>query len=421
MQESLSVQTHRRNVLFLSLTEVFWGVALGLIHTQAIVTAFLDDLKASGFFVGLVNMCYFVPFALSQVVGGYLMERAKRRKKYVLILHFLAPIPWVAIFVATLLLVDPPRGLVAGRLAVLFATLPYGLLMGILVPVYFAFISAVVLESRRGHAMGTMFAAQCICGALTVFYVGRLTARCDFPTNYALLFAAASAIVTLGNFFLFLTKEPQSRKQPVLRPLKNYLADLIAVVRHNSILRRYILARYFLVANGVLVFFFVKEAKTAFGLEGTDWARLFAFFFLIGQATGNQIFGRIADKVGYVEVALGGAVVAICGGLLAVFGRTPSAFLVAQIAAGVYVASDWLSHMNIAISFAEPNRRAHYIGITNVLVAPVYGVAMLLAGYILDKFHLQGLLLTLAPFLVPGALILLLSVRPYLKKNTVSR
>lgn len=405
----------------MSLTEVFWGVALGLIHTQAIVTAFLDDLGASGFFIGLVNMCYFVPFALSQVVGGYLIERARRRKKYVLTLHFLAPIPWIAIFVATLLLVHPPRGLFAGRLSVLFATLPYALLMGILVPIYFAFISAVVLESRRGHAMGTMFAAQCVCGALTVFYVGRLTARWGFPTNYAMLFAAASAIVTLGNFFLFGTKEPQPRKQPVLRPLKDYLADLVAVVRRNSVLRRYIIARYFLVANGVLVFFFVKEAKTVFGLEGTEWARLFAFFFLIGQATGNQIFGRIADKVGYVEVALGGAFVALAGGILAVLWRTPAAFLVAQIAAGAYVASDWLSHMNIAISFAEPDRRAHYIGITNVLVAPVYGGAMLLGGYILDKLHLQGLLLTLGPFVLPGAAILFLSVRPHLKKGAVSR
>jgi len=403
-------------VLFLSLTEVFWGVGLGLIHSQAVLTAFLDDLGASAFFIGLVNMAYFVLFALSQVLGGYVIERTRRRKGYVVGLHFLAPLPWLAVFLSIMLLVRPPEGLAAGRLSILFFTFPYALLMGTLVPIYFAYISAVVKESQRGHAMGTMFAAQCVCGALTVYYVGKLTARCGFPLNYALLFAAAAGVVFVGNFFLFGTKEPVPRSQILRRPFRAYLADLASTFRRSRFLHHYILARYFLVANGVIVYFFVKEAKASFGLEGTEWARLFAFFFLLGQAMGNQIFGRIADRVGYVEVAAGGVVVGLAGGIWAVVG--PTAFLIAQVAAGAYVASDWLSHMNIAISFAPPGRRAHYIGITNILVAPVYGGAMLLGGLIMDHYHLMGLILLLGPILVPGLVLMFVKVRPHLKQAT---
>ena len=70
MDESrISPSIHRRNVVFLSLIEVFWGVGLGLVHTQAVVPAFLDELGASATFIAAASVCWTVAFSLSQVLS----------------------------------------------------------------------------------------------------------------------------------------------------------------------------------------------------------------------------------------------------------------------------------------------------------------------------------------------------------------
>ncbi len=403
MDESrISPSIHRRNVVFLSLIEVFWGVGLGLVHTQAVVPAFLDELGASATFIAAASVCWTVAFSLSQVFSGYFSERLARRKPVVIILHFLSPISWLAIFFVNRFFVTASAGHALGRWTVLVAMIPYGLLVGTLVPLYSAYISAIVKEEKRAHTFGTVFAVQNICGAVTIYFLAHLMTGRAFPANYATLYLLGVVMITAGNFALLPTREVVRPFKVVRRSLGEYLKGLCSLLKEKRHLRRYLFARVFLVANLALLFFFVKNAKVRFGLRGTDWARLFVVFLLMGQAVGNQVFGRLADKFGYRTAAVVGNTFAAGAAFVAALAPDVRAFLIAQAMVGFFLAADWISHLNLLIGYAPVERRAHYIGLVNICVAPVLAVEMFVVGALFDAYNS---LLVPACIFVPVAMV----------------
>jgi len=410
VESDAGLKLHRRNVSFLSLVELFWGVGLALIHMQGVVTAFLDDLGATASFIGLLTAVTMFGVHIAQFFSGYIAERLKKRKPSIILLHFISPLPWLAVFLINYYLVTSDTGHRMGRNALLLAFIPYSLLIGALIPLYFAFISSLVKEERRARAFGTIFSSQCIAGAVGIYFVGALTSRWGFPQNYAILFLLAFLFVASGNFFLFGTKERTVEVRPLRRSMKDYFLAQVRIPLRNIPFRRYIFARIPLCAALILFAFLVKYAKERFGVQGTDWARLFAFYLLIGQALGNQIFGRMADRLGYKTTAVVGNLLAAGTIILALFSPTPQVFFVAQFLAGVSLASVWVTHMNIVIAFAPPKQRTHYIGFMAAVSAVSLSAGAILAGWFMDAYGFGALVTVGVTVLGIGILFLALLV-----------
>ncbi|MCX7702696.1 MAG: MFS transporter [Planctomycetota bacterium] len=392
MEEEVTSAQHKRNLFFFTMVEMFWGIGLGFVHTQAIAPAFLDDLGATAAFIGLVAAVFAGGSLTAQFFSGFIAERLKRRKPIVLLLHFLLPLTWLFVFSSIYYFVTLDTNYHIGRYSLLISATIYSLLLGTLLPIYFAFVSALVKKEHRAEAFGLIFAAQCIAGALTIYFVGGITKQWQFPQNYAMLYLFASLVIIGGNLFLLGTREKiQIKEISLKRNLKQYLKSQIRLLFVNKPFQKYIYARLFLCVNQVILSFLVKFAKEKFEIGGTEWARLFAFYFLLGQAAGNLLFGKIADKLGYKSAAVVGSFLVAPTLIVALYSPTPQTFMLSQILAGMSVASMWVTHMNITIAYAPTNERAHYIGLSAVLSAIPTGIGSIAAGWVMDALGFEVL------------------------------
>jgi MFS family permease len=402
---------HKKNVLLLSAVEMFWGVGLGFVHIQTVAPAFLDDLKATASFIGLVAAASAGSMLMAQFLSGFVAEKFKKKKVTIIILHFLAPITWLFVFVTNYYFVNFASTYHIGKMSLLISMVVYSLIMGAIVPLYFAFISGLVQENRRAGAFGTIFAAQCLAGAVAVYFVGGLTKEWEFPQNYAMLYLFAFLLATVGNLFLFGTQEKVDEKAPIKRGLGDYLKSQVSIPLKDKPFRKYIYARLLLCANLVILTFMVKYAKERFFVGGTEWARLFAFYFLLGQALGNQVFGRIADKWSYKAATVIGSVLTVPAVLMALHAQTVQFFMLAQVLAGASYASIWVTHMNIIVAFAPPNERTHYIGLTAVISSIPMIIGSAVAGWVMDVWGFPVLSTAVIAINAAGTLLLWFGTR----------
>ncbi len=407
---------HRRNVLFLSIVEIFWGVGLSFSHARAVLPAYLADLGATNLMLGVLSAIWVLGSSVPQAFSAYFTEHLPTKKRAVMLIHFLPPLAWLALFVYNYYFVPGPGSYAAAMIFFLPVMAFYACSLGLLLPVYLSFLSRVVSEDRRGRAFGTIFSAQCIFGAWAVCCVGFLLAGRVFPKNYAFLFLLTFLAVCVGNLFFAPIKE---RRDVLARPRKRagaYFRSFVVTFLRNHKLRRYVLVRLLIALNMVLVFFYVKHAKNV--LPGLDAAqvRYFVVFLLIGQSSGNLVFGRLGDRVGFRAIAAAGAALMLCATGAAVALQTLAGFYLAMTAAGFYLAADWISHLNIVLRLSGEGEQTRNLGVVGLATSLPLALASLLVGLLMDRLSFAAVAIPASGLAGIGAILLLLMKMPGKKK-----
>ena len=374
----------KRNVLFLCIVEIFWGMGLAFSHARIVLPAYLDDLGATNLFVGILTAIWTFGSSVPQAFSAYFTEHLSRQKRAIIILHFLPPLAWLALFLYNIFFVTGPASYGSAKLFFLPIMLFYACSLGLLMPVYVNFLSKVIEEKKRGRAFGTIFSAQCVFGALAICCIGFLVAGKPFPHNYAFLFLLTFCAICIGNLFFLPVRERSDEPAVGRRGPVEYFRTFLRLFYQERKLRKYVLIRLLTALNLLLIFFLVKHAKDSVSYLGAQPVIRFVIFLLVGQAFGNLVFGRLGDRLGFRAISVVGALLMLVSVTLFSVSHSVIIFYFAMAIAGMFLASDWIAHLNIILLLSEEKSHTRHLGFVGIATSLPLALVSLLLGYMID-------------------------------------
>jgi MFS family permease len=309
----------------------------------------------------------------------------------------------VAFFVA-----EPWPGAALGVLFVLLLVLAST--GGALMPAWMDIVGRTIPTTLRGRFFGAANALASTGGLLGSVLTAWLLAAHSPPRSYGLCFLAGSVFMACSYASLAMVREPAGDVAPAGGGLGDYLRRMPALLRRDTNLSWFIVARGIGIVGTMANGFYTVHALRTFA--AADWqVGVLTTCFLAGQLAGNAALGWLADRAGHrLVLALGlGALAA--GNLAALAAGSAEALGAVLALSGLYQASAHISARTILLELAPPAERPTYIGLSNTALAPVSFLAPLAAGLMVDRLGFRAVFGLAALLAALGALVLVARVR----------
>lgn len=408
MYQPLGRAVERRNFRLGVLNGLFVLIADTFIDPTLVLVTFVNQLTANSILIGLVAPLRDAAWFLPQLgMSGWLQSRPRRLDVY-------AWSVWGRVVVlgslvaAVAFLRDPNALLVA--FFVLFTL--YAVISGISGLPFLEVVGKTVPPNRRA----TFFAWRLFLGG--VFSLGAAVAvrwllgekGLTFPIPFAILFAAAFVMYTIGWLAFIWVKEPPAPDVKARVGTRDQLQRAWAIVLGDRGYRQFLTMRLSLTMAGAAVPFFAVHAQRALGGSPEMVGLYLGVFTLIGLSS-NAVLGRLAPRIGNQRIMLGAG---IAGLLMALLVAALLAYDAAVGGIGPGVADWWLvpvfvfsavreACMGVAgtpllFDVAHGKDQTLYLGFTN----SVQGIGLLatgLGGVVVEGFGFATLLgLTVAAY-----------------------
>lgn len=367
------------NLIFNSGDVVFFMSGISLLSATTILPLFVSKLTSNTLPLAIVAMLAQGGFFLPQLLTANFIERLDHKKPVVVNVGLLTErLP------ALLLLLPPLLALRSPLLALLLFLLIYGwfnLGGGVIAPAWQDMVARCFPVERRGRFFGgTMFAGT-LLGVGAAAWAGRILERVAFPNNFALIFGAAGLCIFVSWLFIAQTREPIEATHVPEVSIRQYLAELPALLRRDVNFRHFLVARTTLalaeMGSGFLTVAAIQIWAIADGTVAT-----YTTASLVGQTSGSLLMGVLADRYGHrlsLELSAATAVVTF---LLAWLAPAPGWYIVVFFLLGFFNGARIISGLLVVLEFARPEKRPTYVGVTNTLsgiasmLAPLIGAAL---------------------------------------------
>jgi MFS family permease len=402
---------YRHNFAVLTADGLLFFLGMIFISFESVLPVFLARLGAPRVAIAVVPVAVALGINLPSLFAAPRIERLERKRLYVLRAAVWQRIPWAVVAVLTpLLAVAHADWLIV---VVLTATLVATVAGGMIIPAFFDIVAATVPEERRGTLFAMRSVLSYLFGIGAGFVVQWILRRAAFPTNYALLYGIATAILLLGMLAFSFIREP-------VRPASQEPAPLAVATGPKAIAERmrrvlggnrnfvtYIAARGLLILAFATTSFFPVYIVEVFGLPDSV-SGLFAVITAATFVLVNPIFGRLGNRVGYKPVFLAGyaslAVAAVVG-----LAGVPAPWVYALIALTATTQSVNLLAWNMTVEFAPNDQIPSYIGVSGFFIGIVAPLAIL-TGLVVDRFGFEGLFVMTLVTAVAGLTVMAIGV-----------
>lgn len=361
----------------------FWFGA-SFVSSATIVPLFISKLTPDPFFIGLAATLAQGGWFLPQLFTAQAVERLARKKPVVVNLgFFLERLPtWLLVLAAWL----AGRAVGAALALFLLGYAWHSLGAGVIATAWQDLIARCFPVARRGSFFGAMMFVGAAMGAGAAAWSAWLLQRLPYPANFTVIFSLGAAGITLSWFFLALTRESA---QPATAPRQSqraYWADVGRIVRQDHNFRRFLAGRG-LLALGDLATGFVTVAAVARWQTSDSLVGLYTVALLLGQTTGNLLFGRLADRFGHKQSLEWSALAAMAAFVLAWLAPGPQWYLLVFALLGLRLGGVIVSGILVVMEFCPPGRRPTYAGLANTWVGiisslgPLLGATLAPLGY----------------------------------------
>lgn len=386
MQEQI-----RRNVRFNFtmgvLDGAFFGLGMSFASFVTIIPLFMSQLTDSSALIGLVVSLHTLGWQIPQLFIASRVARLPRYKPMAMMMTFHERWPFFGLAVLALLL--PTLGPVTVLpLAVLLITI-HGLGGGFAGAAWQPMIAKIMPPERTGTFFGTQSGAANLMGAVGALTAGLLIGRLSAPTNFAVCFAIAGAVMFASYFFLARTREPAHEVAP---QKSTRSVDWHAF---RDILKRDVNFRWFLIARSLSQFgwmaiaFYTVYAVERFGLDERT-AGLLPFLIMVAQGVAGPLVGWLGDRIGHRSVYILGMLVMTLSVTLMVGAPTITWVYMAFVLAGLANSTFWATSITLSMQFGNEAERPLYVGLANSLIAPTGLLAPLIGGGLADSFGYQA-------------------------------
>lgn len=354
----------------------FWFGA-SFVSASTIAPLFISKLTDSPLAIGIMAMVAQSAWFLPQLFTANSVERLARKKPVVVNLgFFLERLPmWLLI----------PAALLASRsagLALVLFLAGYALHAvgaGIIATAWQDLIARCFPVEKRGRFMGLTTFIGTGMGALGAGLSAWLLTTFPFPVNFAYTFLIAATGITVSWFFLSLTREPVQPVRAARQSRREYGRKLQAIITQDRNFRRFLIARILLalaaMGQGFVTVAVVRRWGVPDGVVGG-----YTVVMLLGQTTGNLLFGILADRFGHkLSLELSGAAVMVAF-LIAWLAPSSLWFTAVFFLLGLYLGAIVVSGILVVLEFSVPERRPTYVGLANTSVGVAGALAPVLAA-----------------------------------------
>jgi predicted MFS family arabinose efflux permease len=224
-----------------------------------------------------------------------------------------------------------------------------------------------------------------------------------FPNNYALLFGAAGVLFVLSiPLGFFIHELPGGKALEKLPALREFLPDLGRVLRDDIPFRAYIITRMFTSLFLMAAPFYIGYATVKLGLSSDVAVPVLLAMLTIGSVGGALVYTWLGARRNMlsIQLALGAAaLLPICALLARVVGPIPLYF--GFLLSGMSTSNLISGFQNWIVTYANPDQRPIYVGLSNTLTAVISLIAPFIGGSIVqymgyEAVFVVALVMTLA-------------------------
>jgi MFS family permease len=394
----------RRNVAALGVDYALFLVGLSFASQSTILPAFASHLGASNLVIGAIPALMTLGWFLPCLPAAHHTRTLARKLPFVLRYTAAERVPFLILALLAFTTASAAPGLtLALMLLMLLVITATG---GVLMPAWMDVVARTIPVQLRGRFFGAWSSVAGVAGFAGSFATAWVLGALPAPTSFGVCFLAAGVCMGLSWIALALAREPAATGVSEPLPLPGFMALVLAILREDTNLIRFLVARCCMGAASMSNGFFTVYALR--GLEAPAWqVGIYTSALLLGQIVGNGALGWLADRVGGRAVLLVGTA-AMLGANGVALVATLDLYGVTFLLAGIFQASISVSAGNMLLDFApSPAERPTYVGIGNTALAPVFFTTPLVAGVMADLAGLRVVFgLALAGALLATALLL---------------
>ena len=405
-------RVYRRNFLLFLSDYLVFSLALNLLGPTTVVPDFVRKLTDSEVVIALSSQIFEILWLMPQLLVARSLMRVRNKKWW-----FAGPnIPVrtvIVILAGVVVLIGPDHHT---QLLIAFLVF-YGLLaLGDgLVGVPWVDLISSSLDTRRRvrlFGLGNALVGIGVLGLAPIIRYVLGDSGPDFPNNYALLFLLAGLgfVVTIPPCLL-IHELPGGQPRDTTPPLREYLPDLMRVLREDHPFRSMITARVLMTFFTMAAPFYIGFATERLDIDSGVAVSTLMLMQTLGNVSASLFYSRLGDRHNLQFIRLGMLVGTIQPMLALLAGEVgPVPLYVAFLAAGIVSGSLGLSFINWVISYATPDQRPVYSGLFNSMSAVGLLSAPIVGGLLVESFDYQAVFIV-AMVMMAGALMVALRHR----------
>ena len=366
---------------------VLFNMNEALIGGTTVLPTFVSHITSSKVLIGLSGSLAMAGWFLPQLVVAHLIETVKR-KRPIYIWSGLARIITIWIIALSVPLLSAAR--TEGFLVLFFVLYSVYVLAGGVAGIPFMDIVGKEIKSEnRGSFFGARLFFGGIMGVFTGLYVKNILATRAFPENYATLFIAASAIITIAIISFCLAGEREGVVPNKRTPFRKFLRRGPLLLKDIRSYRMFLIWRVLLGVWMMALPFYIIYARERLGLP-EESAGVFLSVQMVGMIISNLLWSRLSDRVGNRIVLNLTAAVSAASPAIALFStvaaplRGTAGFAAAFFFLGFTMSGLRLGHSNYMLDLSPESERPTYLGFMNTFLAPVMMLSAV-GGFIVEK------------------------------------
>jgi MFS family permease len=364
---------------------------MSILGATTVIPDFVRHLTDSEILIGLASNLFIVGFTLPQLVIARFIVRHERKKWW-----FVGPNIPVRFVLVIFALIAVWLGKDNPGLVLLVFFICYGI-AGFgdgLVGVPWTDMVGTSLDNRwRARMFGLTTALTGVIMLLLTPLIALVLGGPEFPNNYAILFGAAGVLLVISiPIGMFFHELPGGKAVEKLPALSEFLPDLGRVLRDDLPFRAYIITRMFTNLFLMAAPFYIGYTTVVLGLSSDVAVPGFLAMQTIGSVAGALIYTWLGARSNSLSIhlALGGsALLPICALLAGVVGPAP--LYLGFLVWGMSSANLASAYQTWVVTYAHPDQRPIYIGLSNTLTALVLLIAPFIAGSIVQLLGYEPL------------------------------
>ena len=391
----------RTNAARYGLGEGIWGLGSGLVSVLTVLPLVLRRLGATPIELGILFAMANGGILLTQVLGTYLFQHGRGKKRFLVRCHLFIVLPYCAATGAIIYLLSGSHPALARALILSVFSL-HVLCLGAIVPIWFDWVAELFRMEARGRAMGMGAAAFAIGATVGAGAAGLIRHVAPFPAGFALLFVVCLPLFALSLLAFGSVVEDPEHHVPVPRASAKELKDRLLHSLADQNFRNYLTARIMMMTGvGAWAFFAVHFRSPSGGQVSGALIISFDGLRSISQAVCGYLLGRIGDRSGHKFGIVLGQSAYMLAVAVAVVSKGAVACAVCFALLGVAFSADLVSHSNMIYETCPHDNRTVHITLSNVATCPFLIVAPLLTGVLVVHW---GMVVGMAVCLIPTAL-----------------
>ena len=383
----MDAQLTRRNALINIVGESVLGFKTNLIVPSVILSVLLYQFGASPVMIGSISAIETSMLLLPQMLGGYLFHSRARRKRQIVLWHYLVILPFnIVMGVLTFNARQMDPAIYRSAMLVCFA-LNTGAI-GVIAASWFEYFLGTIYETNfRGTVMGLSAFGASIAGTLGALFASWLIGRLPLPDAYAWLYLISWVFGMISISLFIFIKDPGSvavepdEKRPTLRSLGASLRISLGAANFRS----YLLGRMMAVSGfSIIPFIAIYFTSTTGGGLSKETVVASYSAFNIANALGGLALGRLGDRFGHRWGILSGTCMQTLALIAALTLPGAAGCILVYTGAGLAASCGNISHNNLVMELCpaeNPNRVAH-ISMANLVIGIPALLAPLAAGWV---------------------------------------